>query len=45
MKKYFKLFALVVLMALTFTACNKAEDIEPYATEGTQATEAETEAT
>ena len=45
MKKYFKLFAIVALMAFTFTACNKGEDIEPYATEGTQATEAETEAT
>ena len=45
MKKYFKLFAIVALITLTFTACNKASDVEPYATEGTQATESETEAT
>lgn len=45
LEKYFKLFAIVALITLTFTACNKASDVEPYATEGTQATEAETEAT
>lgn len=45
MKKYFKLFAIVALMALTFTACNKPETKETNFTESVQATESETEAT
>ena len=45
MKKYFKLFAIVALMALTFTACNKPETKETNVTESVQATESETEAT